>query len=598
MADTFETTAVTDNTWHIVDQRGGVVYLIVGADHALLIDTGWGDGDLKAHVATLTDLPLWVVNTHCHRDHTSGNGQFDEVYVHTADVPYVAESTAKLISIYDGYTFRLGNRDIRVITVQGHTPGSVCLLDESSRILFSGDSPRPGPLWLHLDTSLTVQQARLGLAHLATFSGEFDTLAPSHGAPMPVGNLINDLIVCADRILAGEVEGKPYETRFGEALLAEFGSAGIIYLEDRIQWGWASRLGKRIVSPEVHPDRTVTFRVKAPNAQRVVLQSGPILNALGSADGSVGFNTVDDDGLWSLTVGPLPPDVYDYAFEIDGVSFIDSNCPGVQAGTGSPRSLFTVTADEPAYFEARNVPHGTLHKHTYDSQVTGTVRDVVVYTPPDYNREPERQYPVLYLLHGGGDDARGWTLVGQAHRIMDNLLAEGKAEATIIVMPDGQAVPRNSSIGALRTQNTPVFEQDLLANIIPLVEVSYRVQADRDHRAMAGLSMGGGQTNAIGLNHLELFSHIGIFSAGRGSFAEEHPDLVADPESTNKKLALFFLGCGTYDPLAAEGMGVMHKELEQAGIEHIYWTLEGAGHTWVVWRTILYHEFLPRLWRK
>ncbi len=362
MADTFETTAVTDNTWHIVDPRGGVVYLVAGEDHALLIDTGWGEGDLKAYVATLTDLPLWVVNTHGHRDHTAGNGQFDEVYVHTADVPYVAESTAKLISIYDGYVFRLGNRDIRVIGVPGHTPGSICLLDEAHRILFSGDSPRPGPLWLHLGTSLTVQQARLGLAHLATFSDKFDTLAPSHGAPMPAGTMIEDLVACADGILTGEVEGKPYETRFGEALLAECGSAGIIYLEDRIQWGWASRMGKRIISPEVHTDRTVTFRVKAPNAQRVVLQSGPILNALGSADGSVGFNTVDDDGLWSLTVGPLPPDIYDYAFEIDGVAFIDSNCPGVQAGTGSPRSLFTVTADEPAYFEASNVPHGTLHR--------------------------------------------------------------------------------------------------------------------------------------------------------------------------------------------------------------------------------------------
>jgi enterochelin esterase family protein len=393
------------------------------------------------------------------------------------------------------------------------------------------------------------------------------------------------------------VEGNPYETRFGEALLAECGSAGILYRADRIRWGWASRLRERIISPEVSADRAVTFRVRAPNAQRVVLQSGPILNALGSADGSIGFDTVDDDGLWSLTVGPLPPDVYDYGFEIDGVAFIDSNCPGVQAGTGSPRSLFTIHADDPAYFEARNVPHGTLHRHYYDSKVTGTVRDLMVYTPPGYDREPERGYPVLYLLHGGGDDARGWTLVGQAHRITDSLLAEDKAEPMIIVMPNGQAVPRDSSSAASHTQNTPLFEQDLLAHVIPLVESSYRIRSDRDHRAMAGLSMGGGQTNAIGLNHLELFSHIGIFSAGRSNFAEDHPDLVADPTSTNEKLALFFLGCGTYDPLAAEGMAAIHQELQGAGIDHIYWTLEGAGHTWAVWRNILYHEFLPRLWR-
>jgi enterochelin esterase family protein len=241
------------------------------------------------------------------------------------------------------------------------------------------------------------------------------------------------------------------------------------------------------------------------------------------------------------------------------------------------------------------VPHGTLHRHHYASKTLGNVRDVYVYTPPGYEASSEK-YPVLYLLHGGGDDAGGWSQAGRAHLIMDNLFAEGKAKPTIIVMPFGQAVPRSASFEDLRTKNTPLFEQDLLADVLPLVESTYRVHADRKHRAMAGLSMGGGQTDHIGLNHLDQFSHIGILSAGRGDFAENHPDLVADPAATNEKLDLLFLGCGTLDPLATEGMSKTHALLTKKGIDHVYWTLEGAAHTWVVWRTALYYEFLPRLW--
>jgi enterochelin esterase family protein len=354
-----------------------------------------------------------------------------------------------------------------------------------------------------------------------------------------------------------------------------------------------------LVSPEIHADRSVTFRVKAPNAKRVLLQSGPILNALGSADGMVGFHEVDEEGVWSLTLGPLPPDIYDYIYVVDGVAFCDPSNPAVQAGTSSPRSLMTVpTGGEPGYYEGRDVPHGTLHRHFYPSRAVGSVRDVYVYTPPGYNEDPEATYPVLYLLHGGGDDARGWSLVGRAHMIMDNLLAEGKAKPTIIVMPCGQAVPRFSSIEDLRTKNTPLFEKDLLGDLMPLIESTYRIQADRDHRAMAGLSMGGGQTDQIGLNHLDLFSYIGILSAGRGDFSENHSDLVADPAATNDKLHLLFLGCGTLDPLATEGMERAHALLTERGIEHVYWTLEGAAHTWVVWRSALYHELLPRLWKE
>jgi enterochelin esterase family protein len=409
---------------------------------------------------------------------------------------------------------------------------------------------------------------------------------------------LEDLLACAEGLLSGELEGAPHETRHGDALLAEVGSAGILYPAGGVNWDWEARLRNQVFAPEVHADRRVTFRVQAPNAKRVILQSAPILNALGSADATIGLHEVDEDGWWSRTLGPLPPDIYDYVYLIDGVSTVDSNCPGVQAGTASPRSLVTVPAEgKPAYWAARDVPHGTLHHVFYDSQAVGCVRDAIVYTPPGYDDDPDRLYPVLYLCHGGGDDARGWTLVGQAHRIMDNLLAEGKAQPQIIVMPNGQPVPRSEPWDVIRAENTPLFERDLLGDLMPLVESTYRIQADREHRAMAGLSMGGGQTNAIGLNHLELFSQIGLLSAGRFDFAEDHPDLVSDPAAANAKLDLFFLGCGTYDTGAIEGMTRTHEFLTEVGIEHVFWTLEGIAHTWVMWRTALYHELLPRLWR-
>jgi hydroxyacylglutathione hydrolase len=239
MTDEFETQVVADGVWHIKDSQGGVMYLVAGQERALLVDTGWGTGDLAAHIATLTSLPTMVVNTHGHRDHTSGNGQFAEVYIHTADLPLVQGSDAKLIPIYDGHVFDLGGCDIRVIGVPGHSPGSICLLDQAARILFSGDSPRPGPIWLHLETSLTVQAFHHSMSQLRTFAGDFDLIAPSHGEPQPLGLLLDDLIACAGKILSSELVGRPQETRFGECLLAEYGTAGIMYQADRVHSGVA-----------------------------------------------------------------------------------------------------------------------------------------------------------------------------------------------------------------------------------------------------------------------------------------------------------------------------------------------------------------------
>jgi enterochelin esterase-like enzyme/glyoxylase-like metal-dependent hydrolase (beta-lactamase superfamily II) len=606
MAEAFKTTPVAAGVWHIEDAQGGITYLVAGAERALLIDTGWGEGDpssgvsgrsLATHITTLTSLPLLVVNTHGHRDHISGNSQFPEVHIHTNDLPLAQESGARLIPIHDGYVFDLGGRALRVIGVPGHSPGSIGLLDEQARILFSGDTPRPGPLWLHVPTALNVRAARASLARLRRFVAPSDLLAPSHGRPAPIGSILDDLIACADKVLSGELIGRPEESRFGPCLLAEWGSAAILYLEDRVHLNLAGLFGPRMVSPEVHADRRVTFRLKAPKAERVLLASTPVLNALGSADNALAFQEVDEEGIWSLTVGPLPPDIYDYLYMVDGVALADPNNHAVQTGLMPPHSLLIVPSEKgDATHEARDVPHGTLHHHWYTSQTVGDVRDVYVYTPPHYEDSPERTYPVLYLLHGGGDDAGGWSTVGCANTIVDNLLAEGRIEPMIVVMPLGQAVSRVASWEERMVRNTSLFEQDMFADVMPLVESTYRIRAARDHRAMAGLSMGGGQTDQIGLAHLDAFSYIGILSAGGQGFAERHADLLADPEGTNAKLNLLFLGCGTLDLLAAEGMQALSALLTEKGIRHQYWTLDGTAHTWVVWRAAL-GVLLPLLFK-
>ncbi len=596
MTTTFTTQTVTDGVWYIKDERGGVMYLVAGTERALLIDAGFGVDGLAAHVATLTDLPVSVVNTHYHMDHTGGNKDFSEAYIHTEDAPLVQESPVKLIPIYDGYTFDLGGRALRVIAVPGHTPGSICLLDKTARMLFTGDSPPHGAVMLHLPASLTVQAFFTSMRRLRTFAGEFDTIAPAHGEPHPVGTRIDDLIACAARVLDGDLVGKPETTRFGECLRAEYGSASLMYLPDRLRSRWGE--GDSIVSPEIHADRSATLRVKAPGAQRVLLSATTILNALGSADSNIAFPEKDADGVWSLTLPPLPPDIYDYSFLIDGVSFTDPNNPDAQTGFMAPRSLLIIPHETGEnYFDARDTPHGTLHRHYYTSRTLGDVRDVYVYTPPGYEQNPDATYPVLYLLHGAGDVAGTWAMLGQAHLIMDNLLAEGNAEPMIIAMPFGHALPRATPWSERWQKNTPLFEQDLLTDVLPLVESTYRVRADREHRAIAGLSMGGGQADHIGLGRLDLFSHVGIFSAGARNFSERHADILADPVGTNAKLKLLFLGCGTLDTLAAEGTEELHALLTERGIAHTYWMLEGAAHTWVVWRMALYFEFLPRLWR-
>ncbi len=335
-----------------------------------------------------------------------------------------------------------------------------------------------------------------------------------------------------------------------------------------------------VVSPDVRPDRTVVFRIHAPKASAV------------SVGGEFGRKTLtkDDNGVWTATVGPLEPDLYPYLFTVDGVPTVDPHNAKLKIGRASVNNLVDVPGDKPGPHDLRPVPHGTLHVHRYESKsLNGKSRGLVVYTPPGYDPASETRYPVLYLLHGSGDDEHGWTNVGLADRILDNLLADGKAVPMLVVMPDGHAAERRA--GAPNS-NTKAFEADLLGDVIPLVERTYRVKPDASHRAIAGLSMGGGQSWAIGMAHLDTFSHVCPFSMGGGGGS----DIVAklDPSEVNRRLKLLWIGCGRQDRLFA-GSEKLVGDLDAKGIKHTWHPSEGA-HTWIVWRKYL-AEVVPLLFR-
>lgn len=298
------------------------------------------------------------------------------------------------------------------------------------------------------------------------------------------------------------------------------------------------------VSPEVLPDHSVTFRLFAPRAQEVVLMGSPgILEVIKEPKPL----QKDEHGVWTLTVGPLPPGFYTYGYAIDGgLRMPDPSNPDLELRRWGPTSSFIVSDTEKAIFEERSVPHGTIHVEFYDSKNLGTPRMFYVYTPPGYETS-QAKYPILYLLHGNGQIEASWTWTGKANAIMDNLLAEGKVKPMIIVMPYGH-VQREIKLAAgapsAAASDAQKIENELLNNIKPLAETKYRVLTDREHRAIAGLSMGAAQSVSIGLHHLESFAYIGAFSGGSNKAEWEK----ADPSALNRQLKLLWIGCGSNDP--------------------------------------------------
>jgi enterochelin esterase-like enzyme len=340
-------------------------------------------------------------------------------------------------------------------------------------------------------------------------------------------------------------------------------------------------------SPEIASDRRVTFRLRAPAAGEVSLSGEFQRDAKSLVKGA--------DGVWSVTVGPLEPEIYAYNFTIDGVRTIDPGNPHVKTGStpSTISSLLEVPGDHAAFYDGQPVPHGEIRTHWYESNSLHTLRRLTVYTPAGYDRNAPSQYPVLYLFHGANADETAWTRLGRVNLILDNLIAQGKVKPLLVVMPFGYGVAPGSPAPA-GSSNTAEFERDLLGDVIPFIDARYRTYGDREHRAIAGLSMGGGESLEIGLNHLELFSYVGGFSAALrpANFETAFARLVRDAKSSNRQLHVLWFGCGTDDSLYASSQS-FSKFLEKAAIEHTFYSSEGA-HTWMVWRRYL-KEFAPLL---
>jgi enterochelin esterase-like enzyme len=347
-------------------------------------------------------------------------------------------------------------------------------------------------------------------------------------------------------------------------------------------------------SPDVKNDHTVTFRLKAPDAKKVNLTGGHILAALGRGREPLPF-VKEENGIWTLTVGPLKPDMYVYQFNVDGMNITDPSNT-IAAFTGMPPySYVVVHGESPAYYDAKNVPHGTVTRHIYHSDVTNGTRDLYVYTPPGY--DPKKKYPTLYLLGGSGELPSNWMYDGRANLILDNLIAEGKALPMVMVLPNNQIVHRNHPQHADLTFK--LFEKELRDHIVPLVEQSYSVRKEPKYRALSGLSMGGRHTMFCGFNSLDIFGNFGVLSAGDNDSEKTLSAFLNDPK-VNDKVKYLFVGQGNQEESGTFGARVagLRKALDNHKINYEYYVGGGMGHDWTTWRHLLYYRFLPNLWRK
>jgi enterochelin esterase-like enzyme len=347
-----------------------------------------------------------------------------------------------------------------------------------------------------------------------------------------------------------------------------------------------------LVSPEVHPDGSVTFRFRAPNALDVKLaREGTEPVAMQK----------DEQGVWSVTTAPLNPDYYGYSVIVDGVRSIDTSNHLLKPNLLATENAVHVPGPSSLPWELNDVPHGEIHHHFYKSAVAADDRDYYVYTPPAYDPKAKKTYPTLYLLHGYSDDASGWTAVGHMNVILDNLIAQGKAKPMIVVMPLGYGTMEMIRLGwggawghtDVRDRNFANFREALLTEVMPRVESEYRIKKDRNARAIAGLSMGGSESLLTGLNNLDKFAWVGAFSSGGipDDFQKDFPALDA---KANQQLHLLWIACGTEDRLITVNRS-LREWLKTKGVKAT--EIETPGmHTWMVWRRNL-AEFAPLLFQ-
>jgi enterochelin esterase family protein len=345
--------------------------------------------------------------------------------------------------------------------------------------------------------------------------------------------------------------------------------------------------GPPYVSPEVRADRAVTFRIPAPRAAEVTLNADWLANDAPKPKLAKGA-----DGLWSVTLGPLAPGLFIYSFNVDGVATPDPLNPDVKLRARSAGSIVVVPGDGPQFWDARDVPHGTVELTWHRSPVLGgKLRQVWVYLPPGY-ATTRTKLPVLYLLHGRNGTAADWTQAGLVNFVMDNLLAERRAVPMVIVMPWLHALP----FDAPPLESNDVLGDYLLKDVLPLIEGKYRVARDRKHRALVGLSLGGAATLATGLAHPELFSQLAAFSTG-GPQTELEKRLAPSLERADvlkKQLSFVWMGCGRQDGFFAMNESLA-KQLAARGLPVSFHPTDGV-HNWALWREY-FHETAPLLFR-
>lgn len=340
--------------------------------------------------------------------------------------------------------------------------------------------------------------------------------------------------------------------------------------------------------PKIDSQGRAYFRILAPNAKNVsvTLPGGRVMSK-------------GNDGIWTVVTDPLAPGFHYYSIIVDGVQGAD---PASESyfGTGRMSSGIEVPSPGEDFYLPKDVPHGDVRAHYYFARSTGKIRCCFVYTPPSYDTNLLARYPVLYLQHGMGEDARSWPNQGRAGFILDNLIAEGRAKPMLVVMDDGGITP--GAMSGPRKGKTPMFWDKfgdvLIDDIIPTIDSTYRTVPDRDHRAMAGLSLGGTQTMEITQAHLGEFAYIGVFSAPFGfpQIPSGFNGLLGNPAAFAKRVKVLFLSYGEAGDLAARGTQRFHQELEQAGIKHVFYESPGTAHEWQTWRRSLY-QFVPLLFQ-
>jgi enterochelin esterase-like enzyme len=359
--------------------------------------------------------------------------------------------------------------------------------------------------------------------------------------------------------------------------------------------------------PRVDSTGRVEIRMKAPDATNVKLNfwSGPKVEM-----------AKQPDGFWTVTTSPLVPGFHYYNLNIDGADVAD---PSTHAYFGGSRPASAVEVPEPGstYYLIQDVPHGQVREVWYNSKVTGTWRHALVYLPPNYDTQNKVRYPVLYLQHGGGEDETGWIRQANANFILDNLIASKNCKPMIVVMAYGYAQRAGQPLPNLTGKPfgspemlkamkdmTSAFESDVTQALIPYIDSTFRTLSDRDHRAMAGLSMGGMQTFQVTLNHLDLFSYIGGFSGAGGMLVlgdrkldpkTDYNGVFADAAAFAKKVHLLWMGVGTNEPERMRGgLLRLHASLDEAKIPHVFYESPGTDHEWQTWRRDL-KDFAPRL---